>query len=38
MKYKLENVKLPTDEQVERVEEILSNHGLAVIKHQGRAL
>jgi pyruvate formate lyase activating enzyme len=38
MKYKLENVQPPTEEQVFRVEEILSSQGIAVIKHQGRAL
>ncbi len=35
MKYKLENIKPPTGEQVERVEAMLSYHGVAVIKHQG---
>jgi pyruvate formate lyase activating enzyme len=38
MEYKLKDLKPPTDEQVNRVEEKLSNHGVAVIKHQGRAV
>ena len=38
LEYKLENVQPPSDEQVEKVEQKLSSHGLAVIKHQGRAL
>lgn len=38
MKYKLENVQPPTDEQVGIVEQKLSSTGIVVIKHQGRAL
>jgi pyruvate formate lyase activating enzyme len=38
LKYKLENMKPLTDEQVNQVEETLSNLGINVIKHQGRVL
>ncbi len=35
MKYKLPDKNSPTDEQVLRVEEMLSNYGIAIIKHPG---
>jgi pyruvate formate lyase activating enzyme len=38
MKYKIGNIRPPTEEQIERVEAMLSNHGIPVIKHQGRAV
>jgi pyruvate formate lyase activating enzyme len=38
MKYRLENTKSPTEEQIGKVEELLSNYHLPVVKHQsGRA-
>jgi pyruvate formate lyase activating enzyme len=37
MKYKLETIHPPTDQEVESVEQRLSKRGVAVIKHQGRA-
>jgi pyruvate formate lyase activating enzyme len=36
-KYKLENVQPPTADKLGSMEEKLSSHGIAVIKHQGRA-
>ena len=38
MKYKLPDINSPTDEQVLRVEEMLSGYGITVIKHQGAAV
>jgi pyruvate formate lyase activating enzyme len=38
MKYKIGNLRPPAEEQIERVEAMLSNQGIPVIKHQGRAV
>jgi pyruvate formate lyase activating enzyme len=38
MKYKLDDVRSPTSEQVAEVEELFSNFHLPVIKHSGRAV